>query len=209
MKQLAWIETLISRTQNAINDPHNHIYEYFYQIRNKIDLRVEHLLLGCKNIDEESKIREVQDKIIEKLSELEVELMDKLKGSILNDENFSKKKREELEYLKAKLVCEEFATIPTIHNVKTITEWTDYKEIKTRLNLLEREVEKFYIKLRFNLLSGYYIVFEDQSDKELDYIFSFEKLKVYNVYDYKLETTDDKISENQAEEIYFYEVIII
>jgi hypothetical protein len=206
MKQLAWIETLFSRIEKSINDPHNHVYEYFYQIRNKIDLRVEHHLIECKNQNDKAKIRDVQDKMIEKLATLEAELMDKVKGSILNDENFAKNKREEIDYLRENL--KEFTTIPSSDSIKTLAEWTEYKEIKTKLNFLQSQVEKFYIKLRFYLLSGHYIVFEDQLNEEQNYMISFDKLKVYCVYDYKLEKGEDKITENQAEDIYLYEVNI-
>jgi hypothetical protein len=201
-KEANWLYKYLSKLESNIDDCHSFIYDYFYTIRNKIDLRVEYILVETSNKNKEHEIRQIHEEIIERLSKLEEKCMDDIKKSesLVNTVLFKDKIKE----LKSKLDSIETDADWNIeiHNYK---DWIKYNALKQKFYSIKNETNELKVKLKFILLNGLSIYFVDKSKKDESYVFNINKLVTFSAYDYCF--NQQRVDKDLAEKIYIYEVI--
>jgi hypothetical protein len=166
------------------------IYEYFYIIRNSIDLNAEKSLLAISDENKINEIKSNQLKLIDDLKEIETKCSNKFKKCYLDRQSTGNEKLDEFKKALKEIELKE--------NDKSYAT----NQIKKKL---EREIESEYLKYKCLALAGYNVTnFDELSEKDVE---SIQKLNVTCSYDYKLASGDDKeLTEEQAFLIYYFEV---
>ena len=197
-KQSNWLYKCLLKFESNLNDPYCFIYEYFYTIRNKIDLRLEYALLDILNKEEQDEKRHIHEEMIEKLSKLQNECMDNIKA---HDEQTFESFRDRIDKLKKELDLIEFETALNL-KIESFEDWERRNNLKLKFNSIKNEYDIIRNKLQFILLMGFYVVFKDKTKTDESYIFNSDKIKIYSVNDYKVDSS-------LTEKIYIYEVNLL